>query len=155
MQPTHNTAQPSPMTPATPLQIEVLRLQPGDDLRGALVAAFAQLASGGAQAACVLSCVGSLRSAVLRYADQPQGSVLAGPLELLSLAGTLGADGPHLHCAVADAQGHARGGHVMAGCVVRTTAEVVLGVLPGWAFARAADLETGFMELVASRIGLK
>jgi uncharacterized protein len=141
------------MTRSFSLQIEVLRLQPGDDLRGALVGAFAALAAGGAQAACVISCVGSLRAAVLRYADQPQGSVLAGPLELLALSGTLSPDGPHLHGSVADALGRVSGGHVMAGCVVRTTAEIVLAVLPGWAFARVPDAETGFLELVAKRMG--
>ena len=140
------------MTPSTPLQIEVLRLQPGDDLRGSLVVAFAVLAAGGARAACVLSCVGSLRAAVLRYADQPQGTALAGPLELLGLSGTLSVDGPHLHGSVADALGQVRGGHVMPGCVVRTTAEIVLAVLPGWAFARVADAESGFLELLARRV---
>lgn len=39
------------------------------------------------------------------------------------------------------------------GCVVPTTAEIVLAVLPGWAFARVPDADTGFMELVASRVG--
>ena len=141
------------MTPSPSLQIEVLRLQPGDDLRGSLVAAFARLATGGAQAACVISCVGGLRAAVLRFADQPQGTLLAGPLELLALSGTLSPDGPHLHGSVADALGRVSGGHVMAGCVVRTTAEVVLAVLPGWAFARVPDAKTGFLELVAKRMG--
>ena len=116
-------------------------------MRGALVTAFADMA------ACVLSCVGSLRAAVLRYADQPQGTALAGPLELLALSGTLSADGPYLHGSVADAQGRVRGGHVMPGCVVRTTAEIVLAVLPGWSFARVPDAATGFMELVAKRMG--
>lgn len=142
------------LTPIAPsLQIEVLRLQPGDDLRGSLVAAFAALAAGGVQAACVLSCMGSLRAAVLHYADQPQGTVVAGPLELLALSGTLSADGPHLHGSVANALGQVSGGHVMPGCVVRTTAEVVLAVLPGWSFARAPDTAIGFLELVAKRVG--
>ena len=140
------------MTSSQSLQIEVLRLQPGDDLRGALVTAFARLAAGGAQAACVISCVGSLRAAVLRFADQPRGIVLAGPLELLALSGTLSADGPHLHGSVADAVGRVSGGHVMNGCVVRTTAEIVLAVLPGWAFTRVPDAATGFLELVARRV---
>lgn len=140
------------MTPPPSLQIEVLRLQPGDDLRGALVAAFAALAAGGAQAACVISCVGSLRAAVLRYAGQQHGTVLAGPLELLALSGTLSADGPHLHGSVADALGQVSGGHVMPGCVVRTTAEIVVAVLPGWTFARVPDAATGFLELVARQV---
>ena len=144
--------QSAAMTPSPSLQIEVLRLQPGDDLRGSLVAAFAALAADGAQAACVLSCVGSLRAAVLRYADQSRGTALAGPLELLALSGTLSEDGPHLHGSVADALGRVSGGHVMPGCVVRTTAEIVLAVLPGWAFVRVPDAETGFLELVARRV---
>jgi uncharacterized protein len=41
----------------------------------------------------------------------------------------------------------------MAGCVVRTTAEILLAVLPGWAFARVPDIETGFLELVTKRVG--
>src|SRR4051794_8526696 len=102
------------------LQIHVLRLQPGDDLRGALEAAFRDIRAGGVDAACVLSAVGSLSGAVLRYADQPGGTPLAGPLELLTLSGTLSVDGPHLHASVADAQGRVRGGHVMRGCTVRT-----------------------------------
>ncbi|RZJ26338.1 MAG: DUF296 domain-containing protein, partial [Haliea sp.] len=101
--------------------------------------------------ACVLSAVGSLSAAVLRYADQPTGTTLAGPLELLTLSGTLSLDGPHLHATVADAQGQVRGGHLMRGCTVRTTAELVLGLLPGWQFSRAPDPATGFMELVMRR----
>ena len=78
---------------------------------------------------------------------------LAGPLELLALSGTLSVDGPHLHGSVVDALGWASGGHVMNGYVVRTTAEIVLAVLPGWSFARVPDAATGFMELVAKRMG--
>ena len=118
-------------------------------MRDALVAAFAGLQASGVQAACVISAVGSLSRAALRYAAEPQGTLLAEPLELITLSGTLSADGVHLHVSVADACGQVRGGHVMAGCIVRTTAEIVLAVLPGWAFGRAHDAETGFKELVA------
>jgi predicted DNA-binding protein with PD1-like motif len=71
------------------LQAHVLRMKPGDDLRGALEAAFRELQAGGVQAACVVSAVGSLSRAVLRYADQPGGTKWAVPLELLTLSGTL------------------------------------------------------------------
>lgn len=99
----------------------------------------------------MVSAVGSFSHAVLRYADAPDGTTLDGPLELLSLSGTLSRDGPHLHATVADAQGQVRGGHVMRGCVVRTTAELVLGLLPCWQFSRLPDPATGFMELVVQR----
>jgi predicted DNA-binding protein with PD1-like motif len=126
----------------------VMRLNPGDDLRGALEAAFAQLVTGeGVQAACVLSAVGSLSAARLRYAGQSEGTLLGGDLELLTLSGTLSPDGPHLHASVADAQGEVRGGHVLPGCVVRTTAEIVLAPLPDWQFSRQLDAATGYKEL--------
>jgi predicted DNA-binding protein with PD1-like motif len=133
------------------LRIEVLRLHPGDDLRGALQAwsQSAALAPVPVQAACVLSAVGSLTRATLRYADAPAGTRIDGPLELLTLAGTLGIGGVHLHASVADAKGQVLGGHLMPGCNVRTTAEIVLGLLPGQVFDRAPDPLTGFLELLA------
>jgi len=135
--------------------LHVLRLNPGDDLRAELQSAFKDLQNRGHQAACIISAVGSLSRAVLRHAAEPQGSVLDEPLELISLSGTLSADGPHLHASVADARGQMRGGHVMPGCTVRTTAEIVLALLPGWAFHRAPDARTGFMELVAQPLAVR
>lgn len=134
---------------------QVLRLAPGDDLRGALETTFAELArSQGLGAASVVTGIGSLSQAVLRYAGQDQGTTLAGPLELIMLAGTLSADGAHLHAGVAGADGRLLlGGHVMPGCTVRTTAEVVLALLPGWAFSRVPDAATGYRELVATPVG--
>ena len=131
-------------------QPHVLRLSPGQDLRSALNAAFAELQAGQhATAACVISAVGSLSRAVLRYAAEPEGTLLEEPLELITLSGTLSPDGAHLHASVATARGEMRGGHVMPGCIVRTTAEIVLAPLPGWVFTREHDAQTGFMELVA------
>jgi uncharacterized protein len=137
-------------TPQRPeLLTHVLRLSPGEDLRAKLVEAFAKLSQvRGVKAGCVISAVGSFTQAVLRYAAQDGGTTLPGPLELVTLSGTLSVDGPHLHASVSDAQGNVRGGHLMRGCVVRTTAEVVIALLPGWEFGRALDVETGFQELV-------
>lgn len=134
------------------MRVEVLRLVPGDDLRASLEAAFLGWRQAhGMQAACVVSAVGSLSRAVLRYADKPAGSELLEPLELIFLSGTLSADGAHLHASVANGHGEVRGGHVMPGCIVRTTAEVVVGLLPGWEFRREVDEGTGFRELVVKR----
>ena len=136
------------------MKVDVLRLVPGDDLRAALEAQFAQLASThGIAAACIVSGVGSLARAVLRYAAKPEGSETGGPLELLMLSGTLSADGAHLHASVADAQGGVKGGHVMPGCTVRTTVEVVIALLPGWEFRRELDEATGYKELSARPSG--
>ena len=134
------------------MQVHVLRLSSGQDLRASLETAFATLSNThGIAAACIVSAVGSLSHAVLRYADRPGGTEIAGPLELLMLSGTLSADGAHLHGSVADAQGQVKGGHIMHGCVVRTTAEVVIALLPGWEFRRELDAATGFKELAVAR----
>jgi len=122
-----------------------LRLQPGDDLRGALDAALQQH---GVQAAFVISGIGSLGAARLRLAGAAQPVALHGELEILSLAGSLSPDGSHLHMAIADAQGQMLGGHVAPGCTVRTTVEVLLAMLPEHRFARERDARTGYAELV-------
>jgi predicted DNA-binding protein with PD1-like motif len=48
---------------------------------------------------------------------------------------------------VSDADGRVLGGHVARGCIVRTTVEILLALLPEHAFSREADPQTGFMEL--------
>jgi len=70
------------------------------------------------------------------------------PIRENLFSASLSADGPHLHASVADEAGLVCGGHVMLGCTVRTTAEIVLALLPGWEFARQDDAATGFKELV-------
>ena len=121
-----------------------LRLHPGDDLRASVEAAL--LASGHG-AGFVLQGIGSLKVAQLRYAGVPEPTELRGELEILTLAGSISADGAHLHMSVSDAQGRVLGGHVGAGCIVRTTAELLLALLPGQHFAREHDVRTGYPEL--------
>lgn len=122
-----------------------MRLLPGQDLRRALEAA---VAGRGVQAAFVLSGIGSLSPAVLRLAGASTVLTIAGDTELLTLSGTVAAGATHLHASVSDAQGEVRGGHVAYGCTVRTTAEVLLALLPDWQFSREADAATGYDELV-------
>lgn len=69
-------------------------------------------------------------------------------MEILTLAGSLSPDGAHLHMSVADAQGRVVGGHVTPGCIVRTTVEVLIALLPEQRFSREHDVESGCKELV-------
>lgn len=124
------------------MQALPLRLRPGDDLRAAIEEACA-----GSGAAYVLQGIGSLSGAMLRFAGRPHADAIAGDLEILTLAGSVSPDGAHLHMTVADAAGRVVGGHVAPGCRVRTTAEVLVALLPEHAFARAPDPATGFAEL--------
>ena len=131
------------------MQALPLRLAPGDDLRAAIEAA---VWAHGAGAAFVLQGIGSLSVAQLRYAGRPLPTEVTGDLEILTLAGTVSPDGPHLHMSVSGADGAVRGGHVAPGCIVRTTAELLIALLPGHAFARELDLATGYPELAIRRL---
>lgn len=127
------------------MQTWVLRLSPGVDPVESLLDACKEH---GWTAAFVVSAVGSLEQASLRFAAQPEPAQIAGPLELVSLSGTLSLDGPHLHACVSDAQGNVFGGHLRPGSKVRTTAEILVAVLPEVVFRRRPDPRTGARELV-------
>lgn len=103
-------------------------------------------------AAFVLSGIGSLSNAGIRFAGADQPKRLTGDMEILCLSGSVAFDGvkssSHLHMALSTATGQVLGGHVAAGCIVRTTAEVLLALLPEWDFAREPDAATGHDELV-------
>lgn len=68
------------------------------------------------------------------------------------LSGTVAADGgktaSHMHMAISTATGQVLDGHVAPGCIVLTTAEVLLALLPNWQFTREPDAQTGYDELV-------
>ncbi len=125
-----------------------LRLHPGQDLRAALEAVLTQDGDG-ASAGFVLQGIGSLDVAQLRLAGAEHPLELHGDLEILTLAGSLAPGGAHLHMALADAQGRVVGGHVAPGCIVRTTAEILVAFLPDHEFSREPDLAgSGYRELV-------
>ena len=128
-----------------------LRLQPGEDLRVALELALQQrgLANNGAFVVCG---IGSLSRVCLRLAGAEALLTLDGLFELLTLSGTLTADGVHLHMSVADVRGQVLGGHVGSGCIVRTTAEILIAPLQAWTLGRAFDAGTGYQELTIAPI---
>jgi len=127
-----------------------LRLAPGTDLRRALEALPL---SHGTDSAFVVAGIGSLVQVSLRYADARDAIALAGPLEIVSLSGSLSAAGAHLHVSVSDAAGRVFGGHLGQGSTVRTTAEVLLALLPRGTLTREHDATTGFNELVVRPAG--
>lgn len=104
-------------------------------------------------AACLLTGVGSLSKATIRFANQKEAEVLEGPFEILTLAGTLSPNGSHLHLSVSDEKGQVRGGHLMTGSTIFTTAEIVIGILSGWDFTREVDEGTGHAELSVKPVG--
>jgi len=136
---------------ATRMRTLPLRLEPDTDLRAALEAV---LELEGCEAAFVTAGIGSLKRARIRYAGRAAPESVDGDFEILTLAGSLARAGAHLHISVADATGRVMGGHVAHGCVIRTTAEILVVLLPGWSFAREADAATGYDELVVQPAGV-
>ena len=122
-----------------------LRLLPGEDLLTALATCVAQR---GIKAGWIAGVVGSLSQAALRFAGEPDSTLLIAAFEIVSLSGTLDAGGGHLHLSVADAQGLMRGGHVMPGCIVRTTCELIIGELDDLRLTRELCSLSGYDELV-------
>jgi predicted DNA-binding protein with PD1-like motif len=121
-----------------------LRLKPRQDLKVELDRFVQQQ---GWEAACILTCVGSLTEARLRLAGQSEATVYEGKFEIVSLTGVMSKHGSHYHIAIADSSGQTWGGHLLPGCLIYTTAELVIGVLPHLCFRREYDAETGFKEL--------
>ena len=95
----------------------------------------------------MLSAIGSLVDARLRFAGQAEQTVIEGPLVILGLAGSVTLDGSHLHMSVSDPTGRVAGGHVCHGNIVRTTVEAVLVLPPEWSLTGEIDPATGFTEL--------
>ena len=120
------------------------RLHPGEDL---LFELDRLALSHTLEAACVLTCVGSLTQATLRFADQEKPAVLNGHFEIVSLTGILSKHGSHCHIAIANEEGRTYGAHLLEGCLIYTTAEIVIGALPDFQFLRTFDSQTGYPEL--------
>jgi uncharacterized protein len=127
------------------IRIHVLRLRPGDDLLGSIRAYVTQ---NHIQAAVLLSSVGSLTQASIRYANQPEAHIHTGHFEIVSITGTVEEGGEHIHLSIATGQGNMIGGHLMTGCKIYTTSEVTLAELQGVRFTRETDKEgSGWDEL--------
>ena len=122
-----------------------IRLKPGQDLKEEL---DALAVNNNLKAACVLTCVGSLTTAALRYANQPTTSTLTGHFEIVSLTGTMSLHGSHYHISISDGDGRTYGAHLMEGCKIYTTAEIVVAVIEDVEYLREMCAESGYPELV-------
>ena len=124
--------------------IHAIRLRPGQDLRISLDQ-FAK--DRGIRAGWIVSCVGSLTQYNLRFANQQAGEIRKDFFEIISLNGTLGVDGGHFHIAVSNGDGTVTGGHLLEGCIIYTTAEIVIEETTDLVFTRELDGTTEWKEL--------
>jgi uncharacterized protein len=130
-----------------------VRLKPGDDLKEAVQELAVKRS---VQAGIILSAVGSLNKVVLRMAGAEAGKqdirTYTGEHEIIAITGTVSAHGSHIHLGVSNKDGQMIGGHLAKGCRIKTTCELVIGVLADAVFRREPDADTEFDELIVSEI---
>ena len=124
------------------------RLRRGDDLLAALqrIAQEEQL-----EMAVILSAVGCVTKARLRDASGVNIRTVNEPCEIVSATGTVSRKRCHVHVALSKEDLSTVGGHLVDGCLINTTCELVLGVVDGWRCDVEQDEETGYDEIVFER----
>ena len=125
-------------------EVHAFRLKPGEDLRKCIQQ---YVDSNNIKAGWLSTCVGSLTEYNIRFADQPEGSKGVGHFEIVSLVGTLSSNGSHIHISIADSSGKTIGGHLLEGCKIYTTAEIVIEETRALSFTREKDGTTPWEEL--------
>ena len=120
------------------------RLKPGVDLQQGIESIVQQHKVG---AGWIATCVGSLTDYRIRFANQEGADTGKGHFEIVSLTGTVSTAGSHLHISIGDSTGKTIGGHLLPGCKVYTTAELVIQYTDKYIFSREEDGTTPWKEL--------
>lgn len=124
--------------------VYAFRLKPGEDLKEGIERIVKEKSI---RAGWIATCVGSLTDYSIRFANQPEAAVGSGHFEIVGLTGTVSVNGSHLHISISDSTGKTTGGHLMTGCKVYTTAEIVIGYTDKYEFTREKDGTTPWEEL--------
>ena len=128
------------------MKTHTFRLKPQQDLFDS-IEDFAK--QNNIEAGCVLSSVGSLTHATLRLANREYYNEYDGHFEIVSMTGTVSIHGSHIHIAISDGDGITIGGHLVSGCKIYTTAEIVLLELEDAVYKRELfENDSGYEELV-------
>jgi predicted DNA-binding protein with PD1-like motif len=126
------------------MKVFPIRLKPDEDLRKSLKEFVEEK---NIDAGFIVTAVGSLKQASIRLANRDQSQVFVEKFEIVSLVGTLSTYGSHLHICLSDQDGKTIGGHLVDGCIIYTTAEIVIGISEDFIFLRSVDETTGYQEL--------
>jgi len=101
--------------------------------------------------AVVLSAVGCVSRARVRDAGGVTLRDIDEPCEIVSATGTVSRKRCHVHVSLSKEDLSTVGGHLVAGCIINTTCELVLGVAEGWRCGVEQDADTGYDEIVFER----
>ena len=100
------------------------------------------------KAGVLLSGVGCVTKARIRDASGVTIVSVDEPMEIVSLMGTVSAKRCHLHVSFSKEDLSVIGGHLVKGCIINTTCELVIGQFPGVCYGVEEDPETGYDEIV-------
>ena len=103
-------------------------------------------------AAVVLSAVGCISRGRVRDAGGVNKQDITEHCEILSLNGTVSQNRCHLHIALSKEDLSTVGGHLVEGCIINTTCELVLGICEGWEIQSEFDPETDYDELIFKEV---
>lgn len=127
----------------------VIKLMPGDDILESL---SRYCIKHQIEAAYVATVVGSLSTVSFRKGLTHTQVTLKGPFEIVSMGGTLSKSGMHIHASVSDESFNVKGGHLVLGSLVQSTAEIVIVELEEHQLTRSIDDVSGFKELRIIRV---
>lgn len=125
------------------------RLHRGDDL---LIEIKALCVENNIAAGVALSGVGCVSRARIRDASGINIREINRHMEIVSLNGTVSVARCHLHIALSAEDLSTYGGHLVEGCIINTTCELVIGILEGVRYDMEQDKETGYDEIVFSKM---
>ena len=135
----------NPLTTSGEMVCHCIRLHRGDDLLESIMTLAKEK---NIQAAVVLSAVGCILHGQVRDASGVTLRTIDEPCEIVSLNGTVSTARCHLHIALSKEDLSTVGGHLVTGCIINTTCELVIMELPQVSFSVEQDDETGYDELV-------
>ena len=104
------------------------------------------------RAGVVLSGVGCVTKARVRDASGVTIVDIDEPMEIVSLMGTVSEKRCHLHVSFSREDLSVVGGHLVKGCIINTTCELVIGEMTQYAYDVEFDEETGYDELIIRKI---
>ena len=122
-----------------------VRLRRGADLLESIEKLCAENAI---KAGVLLSAVGCVSRGRVRDAGGVNIVDIAEPMEIVSLMGTVSHKRCHLHVSFSKEDLSVVGGHLVEGCIINTTCELIIGELENCVYDVEFDEETGYDELI-------
>jgi predicted DNA-binding protein with PD1-like motif/glutaredoxin len=107
------------------MRVSAIHLDSGADVRRSLE----ELAHRENAQGFVLSVVGNMRQARFACPGRSGPTVLSGELEIITLQGTIGPQGVHLHLSFSDGDCQVWGGHLEHGSLILKGADLLVGFL--------------------------